>query len=46
MKQKHEEEHVTVLLQVLASYINPNDGTCEEVGDVLPPQIVEYLAKR
>lgn len=29
MRQKSEEEHVTVLLQVLSSYINP--------GDVMPP---------
>lgn len=27
MRQKIEEEHVTVLLQVLSSYVNPNDNT-------------------
>ncbi|XP_050306481.1 baculoviral IAP repeat-containing protein 6 isoform X2 [Anthonomus grandis grandis] len=46
MKQKNEEEHVTVLLQVLASYINPNDGAGDELkGDVLPAQFVDFLAK-
>ncbi|ENN81405.1 hypothetical protein YQE_02221, partial [Dendroctonus ponderosae] len=46
MKQKTEEEHVTVLLDVLASYINPNDEAGEElVGYVLPPQFPEMLAK-
>lgn len=47
MKQKTEEEHVTVLMQALASYINPNDGAGEELSDyVLPPQFSELLAKR
>ncbi|XP_066259587.1 baculoviral IAP repeat-containing protein 6 isoform X2 [Euwallacea similis] len=46
MKQKNEEEHVTVLLQVLASYINPNDESGELLScNVLPSQFVEFLAK-
>lgn len=47
MKQKNEEDHITVLLQVLASYINPKDETSEELsGNVLPVQFTEFLAKR
>lgn len=46
LKQRNEEEHVTVLLQVLASYINPNDeGEDELKGDVLPPNFYELLAQ-
>ncbi|KAL1493780.1 hypothetical protein ABEB36_009469 [Hypothenemus hampei] len=46
IKQKNEEEHVSVLLQVLASYINPNDGDDEELnGNVLPPQFYDFLAR-
>lgn len=44
LKQRSEEEHVTVLLQVLASYINPGDGNNDELGDVLPSQFHELLA--
>lgn len=37
---------MTVLLQVLASYINPNDeGEDELKGDVLPPNFCELLAQ-
>nr|CAH7748378.1 unnamed protein product [Callosobruchus chinensis] len=46
LKQRNEEEHVTVLLQVLASYINPNDEADEELnGDVLPTNFHELLAQ-
>lgn len=46
LKQKHEEEHITVILQVLASYINPNDEASDELsGNVLPPHFAEFLAK-
>ncbi|CAH1128208.1 unnamed protein product [Ceutorhynchus assimilis] len=46
MKQKNEEEHVTVLLQVLASFINPNDEPHDEgIGSVLPSQFSDLLAK-
>ncbi|KAF7274270.1 hypothetical protein GWI33_013063 [Rhynchophorus ferrugineus] len=46
LKQKNEEEHVTVLLQVLASYINPNDESSDDLGgNVLPPHFSEFLAK-
>lgn len=46
MKQRNEEEHVTVLLQVLASYINPNDeGDYELQEDVLPSNFQELLAQ-
>lgn len=46
MKQRHEEEHVTVLLQVLASYINPNDeGENELKEDVFPENFCELLAQ-
>ncbi|XP_045481363.1 baculoviral IAP repeat-containing protein 6 [Harmonia axyridis] len=44
MKQKSEEEHVTILLQVLASYINPNgEATDELAGEVLPPAFYDLL---
>ncbi|GAB0094178.1 Baculoviral IAP repeat-containing protein 6 [Sergentomyia squamirostris] len=33
LRQKNEEEHVTVLLQVLSSYINPGDKIPAGVGD-------------
>lgn len=38
LKQKSEEEHVTVLLQVLASYINPNDNAEDELTESVLPQ--------
>ncbi|CAG9860383.1 unnamed protein product [Phyllotreta striolata] len=38
LKQKSEEEHVTVLLQVLASYINPNDDAEDELTENVLPQ--------
>ncbi|KAJ8958620.1 hypothetical protein NQ318_016343 [Aromia moschata] len=45
MKQKNEEEHVTVLLQVLASYINPNDEAGDELCEnVLPPSFHDLLS--
>ncbi|XP_060536619.1 baculoviral IAP repeat-containing protein 6 [Cylas formicarius] len=45
LKQRNEEEHVTVLLQVLASFINPNDEASEELnGNVLPSQFSEFLS--
>lgn len=45
MKQKSEEEHVTVLLQVLASYINPDGEANEELAEnVLPPMFQQLLA--
>lgn len=44
MKQKSEEEHVTVLLQVLASYINPGGNAQEELAEnVLPPNFYQLL---
>ncbi|XP_072390491.1 dual E2 ubiquitin-conjugating enzyme/E3 ubiquitin-protein ligase BIRC6 [Diabrotica undecimpunctata] len=44
LKQKSEEEHVTVLLQVLASYINPNDDAEDELTEnVLPRAFYELL---
>lgn len=44
MKQKSEEEHVTVLLLVLASYINPGGRAQEELADnVLPPNFYKLL---
>lgn len=45
MKQRSEEEHVTVLLQVLASYISPNGQAQDELmEDVLPPTFHDLLA--
>lgn len=45
LKQRCEEEHVTVLLQVLASYINPNGEAQEELAEeVLPPAFHDLLA--
>ncbi|XP_008195667.1 baculoviral IAP repeat-containing protein 6 isoform X2 [Tribolium castaneum] len=45
LKQKSEEEHVTVLLQVLASYISPNGETADELmEDVLPSSFHDLLA--
>ncbi|XP_057657017.1 baculoviral IAP repeat-containing protein 6 isoform X1 [Diorhabda carinulata] len=46
LKQKSEEEHVTVLLQVLASYINPNDDADDELTEnVLPRAFYELLTQ-
>lgn len=46
LKQRNEEEHVTVLLQVLASYINPNDEEeNEQKENVLPTNFCELLAQ-
>ncbi|KAF5297110.1 hypothetical protein FQA39_LY02690 [Lamprigera yunnana] len=45
LKQRSEEEHVTVLLQVLASYINPKGEAADELRDnVLPPIFHQLLA--
>ncbi|CAH0552135.1 unnamed protein product [Brassicogethes aeneus] len=44
LKQRSEEEHVTVLLQVLASYVNPSDATGDQSKDILPPTFTELLA--
>lgn len=45
MKQRSEEEHVTVLLQVLSSYINPScDEDEDPVANVLPPTFLQLLA--
>ncbi|KAK4884383.1 hypothetical protein RN001_000654 [Aquatica leii] len=45
LKQRSEEEHVTVLLQVLASYINPKGEAADELSDnVLPPIFYQLLA--
>ncbi|KAJ8947754.1 hypothetical protein NQ314_008554 [Rhamnusium bicolor] len=45
LKQRNEEEHVTVLLQVLASYINPNDQAGDELCEnVLPSTFHDLLA--
>lgn len=46
MKQRSEEEHVTVLLQVLSSYINPSGEDDEEdvINNVLPPTFPHLLA--
>lgn len=45
MKQKNEEEHVTVLLLVLASYINPGGEASEELSDnVLPSNFYQLLS--
>ncbi|RZB38740.1 baculoviral IAP repeat-containing protein 6 [Asbolus verrucosus] len=43
LKQRSEEEHVTVLLQVFASYISPNGEAADE-EDVLPPTFHDLLA--
>lgn len=55
LRQKYEEEHVTVLLQALSSYINPGDkipqgvndeGSYHETSDIapeLPPIFFELL---
>ncbi|KAL3288526.1 hypothetical protein HHI36_002967 [Cryptolaemus montrouzieri] len=44
LKQRSEEEHVTILLQVLASYINPNGEAADELAeDVLPPTFHDLL---
>lgn len=46
LKQRSEEEHVTILLQVLSSYINPNGEDAEILsGNVLPPTFHTLLAK-
>ncbi|KAG5886808.1 hypothetical protein JTB14_031450 [Gonioctena quinquepunctata] len=46
LKQRNEEEHVTVLLEVLASYINPNDEAEDELCDnVLPQPFYELLTQ-
>lgn len=34
-RQKSEEEHVTVLLQVLSSYINPGDKVATDSNDMV-----------
>lgn len=45
MKQRNEEEHVTVLLLVLASYINPGGEAAEELAEnVLPPNFYHLLS--
>ncbi|XP_049817886.1 baculoviral IAP repeat-containing protein 6 isoform X3 [Aethina tumida] len=44
LKQRSEEEHVTVLLQVLASYINPSDKANDITKELLPPPFTELLA--
>jgi baculoviral IAP repeat-containing protein 6 len=45
LKQRSEEEHVTVLLQVLASYVSPNGEAADELmEDVLPPTFHDLLA--
>lgn len=45
LKQRSEEEHVTVLLQVLSSYINPKGKNTVELSQtVLPAQFEELLA--
>ncbi|XP_063908314.1 baculoviral IAP repeat-containing protein 6 isoform X4 [Zophobas morio] len=45
LKQRSEEEHVTVLLQVLASYVSPNGEAVDELmEDVLPPSFHDLLA--
>nr|XP_022908652.1 baculoviral IAP repeat-containing protein 6 isoform X2 [Onthophagus taurus] len=46
LKQRSEEEHVTVLLQVLSSYINPGGDNGDELatGNVLPQQFPQLLA--
>lgn len=45
MKQRNEEEHVTVLLLVLASYINPGGEVAEELAEnVLPSSFYQLLS--
>lgn len=46
MKQRSEEEHVTVLLQVLSSYVNPSGGDDDEDAtcNVLTPTFLQLLA--
>lgn len=46
LRQRSEEEHVTVLLQVLASYINPGGKNSEELteSNVLPTQFEQQLS--
>lgn len=46
LRQRSEEEHVTVLLQVLASYINPGGSAADELADcnVLPAAFEQQLA--
>ncbi|KAB0803392.1 hypothetical protein PPYR_00362 [Photinus pyralis] len=43
LKQRSEEEHVTVLLQVLASYINPKGEAGDELADSVLPTIFYHL---
>lgn len=45
LRQRSEEEHVTVLLQVLASYINPGGRETDDSPDnkVLPPGFEQQL---
>ncbi|KAL9897854.1 dual E2 ubiquitin-conjugating enzyme/E3 ubiquitin-protein ligase BIRC6-like isoform 3-T4 [Glossina fuscipes fuscipes] len=45
LRQKSEEEHVTVLLQVLSSYVNPGDRipTSLLVEEIMPPQEINEL---
>ncbi|KAK5648597.1 hypothetical protein RI129_003489 [Pyrocoelia pectoralis] len=43
LKQRSEEEHVTVLLQVLASYINPKGEAADELADSVLPTIFYHL---
>lgn len=50
LKQRSEEEHVTVLLQVLACFINPNDDhhsggvDHNEIANDLPPTFHDLLS--
>lgn len=45
LKQRSEEEHVTVLLQVIATYIRPNENGADElIEDVLPSSFRDLLA--
>lgn len=45
LKQRSEEEHVTVLLQVLASYINPKGEAADELSEnVLPANFGQLLS--
>ncbi|XP_017776572.1 PREDICTED: baculoviral IAP repeat-containing protein 6 isoform X2 [Nicrophorus vespilloides] len=43
LKQRSEEEHVTVLLQVLSSYINPSGKDTEELTSRVLPTVFEEL---
>lgn len=47
MKQKSEEEQVTVLLQILSSYLNPGDQreTFVDLSGDLPPVFLELMQK-